>query len=318
MEYSISAYNDDSPMKPWPSLAEKAFRLTRDDLPGDSVFYFDSPPGGPAAGVFILIHGLGDDADSWRHLIPLLNLKGWRVLALDLPGFARSVASEKVSIEKHAAAVIQLIEAVAGHPSTPATPIFLAGNSIGALVAEFVAIKRPELVHSLILIDGSIPGGPSKPNPIGLFKLLFSRKWYGNYRDNHERARNSLYPYFADFDAMPLEDREFLRQRVIARVESTTQEKAFFATQSSLIWAYARVSWYARRIRKFKGKIQLIWGEKDRIIPRSSMFAFRKLRTDTEMAVIPGAGHLPHQEKPEETVKIMMEFVEKCRNEWFI
>ena len=109
---------------------------------------------------------------------------------------------------------------------------------------------------------------------------------------------------------MPAEDRDFLKQRVMARVESPTQERAFFATQRSIVRSYLFASsWFARKIRAFEGKILLIWGEKDRIIPLSSANVFKALRPDIELEVIPGAGHLPHQEKPEETAWRMAAFV---------
>jgi len=314
-------------MNPWPSLADKVFYLK--GQAGDTIFYYDAPPAGvsdPFSPVFVLIHGLGDEADSWRHIIPLLSARGFRALALDLPGFGRSAAMGKISLKGHVAAVLKLLEeavlplsdnadqaAGAGSRATGSRakppPVFLAGNSLGAAVAEAAVIERPELVRGLILLDGSIPGGPSNPGLLVLAKLLFSRKWYRAYRDNPERAWASLYPYYADLDAMPPGDKEFLRQRVMARVESPTQEKAFFATQRSLIRAFLTgVSRFARGMKSYEGKILLVWGEKDRIIPSASANVFISLRPDARLEIIQGAGHLPHQEKPEETARIMAEF----------
>ena len=323
MKFSITPYNNPPqgkfPMKPWPSLAGKASCLTNVSRPGETLFFFDSAPPGYAAPsgesasalsnspLIVLIHGLGDEADSWRHIIPLLNARGYRVLALDLPGFGRSLSSSKISVKNHTAAVIQLIEAVA-----PKCPVYLAGNSMGAMIAEMAAFKKPELVRGLILISGSVPGGPSNPGFLALAKLLFSRKWYRSYSGQTEKAWASLYPYYADLDNMPADDKDFLKERVMARVESPTQEKAFFATQRSLIWAYifAAVG-FARKIRKYPGEILLIWGEKDRIIPLSSTKVFMALRSDIKLEIIPGAGHLPQQEKPEETARFIVDFLEK-------
>ena len=303
-------------MKPWPSLAAQAFCLKSGS--GDSVFFFDSPPVGNSVGssapVFVLIHGLGDEADSWRRLIPLLNARGFRVLALDLPGFGRSVATGRVSLKTHVDAVLKLIGEIGARDwgirngkSPPA--IFLAGNSLGAMVAEAAAFQKPEIFRGLVLIDGSIPGGPSNPGPLVLAKLLLSRKWYRAYRGRPDAAWRSLYPYYADLDVMPQEDREFLKARVMARVESETQERAYFATQSSLIWTFLTgAKTFATKIRQYEGKILLLWGEKDRIIPLSSTKAFRALRPDIELKTIPGAGHLSQQEKPEETARLMAEF----------
>jgi pimeloyl-ACP methyl ester carboxylesterase len=57
----------------------------------------------------------------------------------------------------------------------------------------------------------------------------------------------------------------------------------------------------------------MIWGEKDKIMPVKEAELFIKLRggNTTELYTIPGAGHLPQQEKPEETVEIILEFLRK-------
>jgi pimeloyl-ACP methyl ester carboxylesterase len=310
MAYSIASYNGDSTMKPWPSLAGKAFCLEGGFRSGETLFYFDAPPEGNSAGgsgnspVIALIHGLGDEADSWRHIIPLLNAEGCRVLAMDLPGFGRSAASGRVNLKNHSCAVLKLIETVLRPHESKDLKVFLAGNSMGALVAETAALKEPEFAHGLILIDGSIPGGPSNPGIFALATLLFSRKWYRAYRDDPEGAWASLYPYYADLDNMPWEDREFLRQRVMARVESPAQEQAFFQTQRGLIWAFTSASArFGRGIQRYKGKILLLWGESDKIIPLSSAETFRALRNDIQLEIISGAGHLPQQEKPFETAR---------------
>ena len=314
MQSSITLYNADFPMKPWPSLADKAFSLNLSF--GQIIFYYDAAPpdsdpqNSGTAPVIVLIHGLGDEADSWRHLIPLLNSEGFRILALDLPGFGRSVAPGRISLKNHAAAVLRLLEAA---KIKPESPVFLVGNSLGALVAETAAFKKPGLVKGLILLDGSIPGGPAKIGLLALAKLLFSRKWYRAYRANPEGAWLSLYAYYADLDSMPEADKDFLRERVVARVNSSSQERAFFATQQSLILAFGTgFSGYAQKIRLFKGKITLLWGEKDRIMPLSSAEPIKSLRNDIELRIIPGAGHLPQQENPVETAKFITEFVNKA------
>jgi pimeloyl-ACP methyl ester carboxylesterase len=331
MSISIVPYNATPPMKPWPSLADKAFCL--ENGAGESLFYYDSSPPSDWASmqketdtqayvpsrekpVFVLIHGLGDEADSWRHLIPLLNAGGYRVLAMDLPGFGRSVTRRKAGIARHTAAVSAFLEAVIpeGHPAgyrqkVPAAPVILAGNSTGAIICEALAFNAPGLVKAIILVDGSIPGGPDNPGTLALLKMLLSRKWYRAYRGDPEGAWASLRPYYADLDSLPSEDREFLKTRVMQRVQSDTQEKAFFATQRSLIWTYAFASSvFARKIQVYEGKILLIWGGKDRIIPISSSKAFMALRNDIKLEIIEGSGHLPHQEKPQEAARIMLDF----------
>ena len=99
----------------------------------------------------------------------------------------------------------------------------------------------------------------------------------------------------------------------MARVESHSQEQAFFQTQTSLIKVYLTASSrFARFIRGYKGKILLLWGEKDRIMPRTSAESFKALREGIELEIISGAGHLPQQERPRETAQLMADFMDRC------
>jgi pimeloyl-ACP methyl ester carboxylesterase len=175
-----------SSMKPWPALAplSSVLRL-RGDM--ETIFYYDTQKASPedesAKPVLILIHGLGDEADSWRHLIPLLS-GTFRTLALDLPGFGRSAAPGRIGLKRHIAAVLTLL--------TQTGPAVLAGSSMGALVAEGTALARPDLVQGLILLDGCIPTAADFGKRLLFMALPFAgKKWYRAYRNNHEGAWRS-------------------------------------------------------------------------------------------------------------------------------
>jgi pimeloyl-ACP methyl ester carboxylesterase len=293
-------------MKIPPSLAAWGKTLP---LKNGDIFYYDSgtPPGGTQKPAVLLLHGLGDEADSWRHLMPLLYAAGNRVIAPDLPGFGRSRA-KGANIRGQAAAALALLEkAAAGKPAV------LAGNSMGAIIAEAAAFRRPDLAGALILIDGCFPmtGGPGTGTT--LLSAIFpfaGRRWYRSFRADHEGAWRSLYPFYGDLDAMSAEDREFLRERVVERVESRSQERGYFAALRSFamagIFSGGR---FSRRLAAFPGKILLVWGEKDAVIPRETAQAVLALRNGTEIKIIQGAGHLPQQERPRETAEAILSFL---------
>lgn len=293
-------------MKLWNGLAPfaKTLKIRGDE---ETIFYYDTEEGGDPKPVLALIHGLGDEADSWRHLIPRLKDR-FRVLALDLPGFGRSAAPGRISLKGHAQAVLRLLEEAGVDPSRPAV---LAGNSMGAVIAEAAAFARPELVRTLILLDGCMPS--AAPPSTGLLTTAFTfsgRKRYRAFRTDHEGAYLSLFPYYEDLERMSREDRSFLRERVIERVESPAQERAYFASLRSLIWAsFTGPAVFARRFTAFPGKILILWGDTDRILPADSVRTLRELRPDAVFKVIPAAGHLPHQENPSETAEMIQEFL---------
>jgi pimeloyl-ACP methyl ester carboxylesterase len=300
-----------SAFAPWPSLA--AFGRELADGGGkEKLFYYDVPGAGSTAGskrgTIILIHGLGDEADSWRRLIPLLSGEGLRILAPDLPGFGRSRIRGAARLRRHRDAVLNLAE----HCAPSGGPVILAGNSMGALIAEAAAFARPRLPHlkALVLIDGCIPMEGRLPPALALQGIpLMGRRYYRSLRGKPEDAYRSLEPYYHKFGALPEEDRNFLRRRVTDRVESRAQEDAYFNSLRSLIWAYGTgASAYGKKLAAWPGRVLFIWGAEDRILPPAAADRARALRPDAGFSLIPGAGHLPHQEQPRAVAERLLEF----------
>jgi pimeloyl-ACP methyl ester carboxylesterase len=296
-------------MKPWPALASLG-KVLRPGDDGETLFYYDTGggiTGGAKKPAVVLIHGLGDEADSWRHLIPRLHAAGYRVLAPDLPGFGRSAAPGRISLGGHTAAALRLLGLCADREN----PAALVGNSMGALIAENAARGRPDLVGSLVLMDACFPPASVNAGLLLMALPMTGKRWYRAFRTNPEGAYQSLVGYYADLERMPEADRRFLRERVIARVQSDTQERAYFASLRSLIMAnLTALRPVSRAMAAFPGRILLLWGETDRIIPAASADRFRALRPDAGFVVIPGAGHLPQQEKPAETAREILSFLE--------
>jgi pimeloyl-ACP methyl ester carboxylesterase len=303
-------------MQPWPPLAEKSRVLRRHR--GGTLFYYDSEAVNAGDGQIralsgkpsiILIHGLGDEADSWRRVFAPLGAGPFRLIAPDLPGFGRSAARGRIHIEGHARAVLELMEASGA--ADKANPAVLVGNSMGALVAEAAAFRRPDLVKALILMDGCFPMSGGVNKSLLLMGLPFiGKKWYRSFRQNHESARRSLIPYYHDFEALPEEDKQFLRERVIARIESPEQERAWFASLRSLnLTGLFKKARFSRSLKKISARILLLWGAEDRVVPPAAGKAIRALRPNTIHTEIPGAGHLPHQEKPAATAAAILSFL---------
>jgi pimeloyl-ACP methyl ester carboxylesterase len=287
-------------MQPHPTLLDQAKWLNTSKR--DSIFYYDSGAANSAAigdtgadaakPPVILIHGLGDEADSWRRLIPLLK-DTCRTLAPDLPGFGRSKAGGIITINRHIKAIVSLLEMIG--------PAALAGNSLGGMIAQAVAAEKPSLVTALVLIDGGAPlaatGGAL--SLLGKALPFYGPYWYRQFRKNHDAAYHSLFGYYHNLEGLPEDDRAFLRKRVIERVESVEQEKAYFATMRSMIWYnMTKTAFLTKALADYKGAVSLVWGENDAILPPKTAEIIRSIRKDAPFVLIPNAGHLPQQENP--------------------
>jgi pimeloyl-ACP methyl ester carboxylesterase len=143
---------------------------------------------------------------------------------------------------------------------------------------------------------------PSKGGAFGILSKalpFYGTYWYRQFRKNHAAAYHSLFGYYHNLAGLPEEERDFLRERVIERVESAAQEKAYFGTMRSMIWLnITKTASFAKRLSRYKGKVLFIWGENDKILPPKSADILRNIRPEAPFALIPGAGHLPHQENP--------------------
>jgi pimeloyl-ACP methyl ester carboxylesterase len=305
----------DIPFKSWPALESCAKLFPSRRFPG--LFYYDyAPKADPGKPALVLVHGLGDEADTWRHVIPLFGEAGYRVLAPDLPGFGRSPFVRRSGLTAHRDAVRELAGAVSEFSAERAGPgVVLVGSSMGAAVA-CAAVLAGFPAKALVLLDGCIPLEKAIAPPLLLSALPFIGKaWYREFRNNPEGAWASLFSYYADIQALGDDDKQFLRARVMDRVQSPFQERAYFSTLRSMIVENLRASYY-RRIASWPGNIALVWGEEDRVMPKTEAEAFIKLRnnTATELSMIQGAGHLPHQEKPKETAEAVLAFLRRIES----
>ena len=59
----------------------------------------------------------------------------------------------------------------------------------------------------------------------------------------------------------------------------------------------------------------VIWGDQDRIIPVEHGYALAEMRPGCRLEVLPGIGHFPHVEKPNEVVDLIEDFVTTTSND---
>lgn len=165
----------------------------------------------------------------------------------------------------------------------------LAGSSVGASLAAEAAALWPAMVRRLALIA-----------PFGLF-------------DEKDPPTD---PWAQRADAVP--------GLMCADPEVWKALKAIPDGANSIEWpieqvraseAAARIFWplgntkLEKRLPLIQAPTLLVWGERDRIMPRSYADRFAKgIAGRTERAVIQGAGHLAELDKPAETAAALLRF----------
>ena len=102
-------------------------------------------PSGPGKPPLVCLHGIGGDATSFRPQLHGL-AKGRRVLAWNMPGYGGSAPLADMSFASLCDSLCAALDALGIQRA------IIAGQSIGGMIAQEMAIRHPDRVAGLVLI----------------------------------------------------------------------------------------------------------------------------------------------------------------------
>ena len=105
----------------------------------------------PQQPTVVFIHGVLNDHSVWILQSRYLAHHGWNVLALDLPGHARSGGTAPASVAEASAAVVAVLDALG------LAQVALVGHSWGSLIALHTTAHAPDRVSQLVLVGTAYP-----------------------------------------------------------------------------------------------------------------------------------------------------------------
>lgn len=108
--------------------------------------------GDPSAPPLLMLHGFPEYGAAWAEVAA--RLPGWQCIAPDQRGYGQSPAPAEVAayaIKALVGDIVALIERLGA-------PLPVVAHDWGAAVAYALAIRRPDLVSALVVINGVHPG----------------------------------------------------------------------------------------------------------------------------------------------------------------
>ena len=262
----------------------------------DGIEYHYTEYSGPGLPVFLL-HGFASSTYTWEKVAPLLQAKGYHVWALDMKGFGWS-DKPKESIYSPQ----KLLEEVNGWMEIMGLEkVIFVGNSLGGAIAWNMALDHPDKVSKLVLIDAG--GYPHKmPWPIRLAGIpgsaavaeLFFGRWM--IRDTLEQV------YYTPSLVTDIQ--------IDAYYDRMRTKNALYA-MTALAESLGKLSTeeYSSRIPGIQAETLVIWGLEDPWIPVEDGEKFKDALPHATLKIIPGCGHIPQEEKPEETARLILDFL---------
>lgn len=260
------------------------------EVEGMQIHYRDEGKGE----IIVLLHGTAASLHTWDVWTEKLKEK-YRVVRLDLPayGLTGSHPEHKYDYESYVRVLHHFLEKL------DIQKFHLAGNSLGGRIAWAYALSYPEEVDKLILVDAS--GYPTgKPRPF-VFRLARTPILNGivRYVTPHFFFRRNLEQVYGNDNKITDETiqryydmnlREDNREAFIERAKTDYNNDA-------------------SQIKNIQSPTLILWGEEDTWIPVENAYKFDKDIPNSKLVTFKGAGHVPMEEIPEETVQAVLEFL---------
>ena len=248
----------------------------------------------------LLLHGFGGQIWVWEKQVGPLS----RQYRLYIPDLLGNGYSDRPKVEYTPALFIDSIRQFMDLAGIKRAS--LIGNSMGGGIAWAFALRHPDRVEKLILID-SIPPDvvPEIRNP--------SFRWFFAIRNLpllpqlgvalHTRGMLRATLMEMVFDDRLITDQVVERQYQIGRIAGTA-------------WVVTSTARHAEEVKHYAGALGtlarptlIVWGEHDEVFPVSVGKKLHTLIKGSELLVIKASGHMPMWEHPDETNGAILEFL---------
>ncbi len=178
----------------------------------------------------------------------------------------------------------------------------LVGNSAGGTISALTAVRYPERVRALVLVDAAIYTGGGTPSWI---KPLFRTP-----QVNH--LGPLIARYFAN-NSTSLLDLSFHDTSNITQEIIDGYYKPFKADNWDLgLWGLllaSRASAISEQLDQIQVPVLVITGDDDRVVLTDDSIRLAGELPNAELAVFENCGHLPQEECPAEFMQAFDEFV---------
>ena len=251
----------------------------------------------------ILLHGVGDNAFDWSWVMPAL-ARTHRVYAPDLPGSGGSARPKghdysPASFERFLAAFLDALEVE--HAA-------VVGNSLGGLVGLRLALADPDRVTALVLIAGAGLGRKVSPALRSLAVRGYGGlavAWGKRPPGAAQRAMARAALLFGGPQRIPV---KWLKEQYrLARLPGFL--KGQLATVRAQVGLRGQREILLDRLPSLRVPTLVVWGERDRVLPPDQAREAISRIPDGSLEIIPGCGHLPQVERPDQVAQILVRFL---------
>jgi len=249
----------------------------------------------------LCLHGFPESSLSWRHQMAPLAHAGYRVWAPDLRGYGyttRPAGQDAYQLDVLLEDVTALIEI------SKARRVILVGHDWGGIIAWYYAMRRPEKLAGLIVLNGPHPACFERE--IHHWRQL-RRSWYMAvfqlpWLPEAVLAAGGAHLIGAIFEHMRASS-EYLPNDIVRRYRQQACTPGALTAMLNYYRAAIRGGGAARQRTLGYPAIELptlvLWGLHDQALGKQNLDGLNGFVTDLTVVTLEQSGHFVHQDEPQ-------------------
>jgi len=251
-------------------------------IKGIRISYNSAGSGAPV----VLIHG-NTGSKVWFEPVMQgkMEISGVQMIAPDMPNFGDSDRIDHADIDLYADYLRDFIHSL----NDVEAPVAVVGHSLGGAVAISLALRNPELVSRLMLVDSAPLDGLTTPEEH--YPII---EQYQQNRDLLAQALKAVTP--------TMDDEHFLQR---LSVEGMKMNPIAFTGNAR---ALARFD-YTGRGAAFTQPVLVVAGEQDVLINRDMAQSTANSFPNARLKILAGVGHSVMVEAPQTFVELLHDFL---------
>lgn len=268
------------------------------NINGLDVHYKATLQGDP---VFILLHGFGASLYSWHKVMEPFSQLG-TVIAYDRVAFGLTERPISWTGQNPYGSEAQVQQLIGMMDHFGIQKAILIGNSAGGTIAMLTALKYPERVSALILVNPAVYAGGGSPIWMRLIQKTPQMQHLGPLvvRSIREWGLDMLKQAWHDPSRITPEDL------------AAYQEPLMMDDWDKALWNLTLAKSddeLAGRLSELILPILVITGDDDRIVPTDQSIRLEAELPNATLALIKDSGHVPHEEDPQAFMQAVIEFL---------
>lgn len=251
----------------------------------------------------LLLHGFATSSYTWHAIIPELS-KNHRVIAIDLRGFGASdkPLDDRYSIQDQTEAVQAFVE------QENLRDLTVIGHSFGGGITLVMALnaeqQRKPRIRNIVLIDSL-----AYRQPMPIFFRLLQIPMVGDL------GMTLVPPEIQASQGLRLAyyDKEKITGQDVAEYANTLYSPAAKHALTKTIEQLVpeNIDEIASRYKTIKMPALIVWCQQDKVVPVVLGLRLHEEMRSSELALFSQCGHMPQEEKPEDTLTAIQAFLKR-------